>query len=42
MVNYSDPATIAQDFGACAFLSGLESLHWQSDLLVGLFHSDTR
>jgi hypothetical protein len=42
MVNYNDPATIAQDFCACAFSLGLEGLHWQSNLLVGLFHSDTR
>jgi hypothetical protein len=40
MVNYHDPATIAQEAGAHAFPSGFRG--WQLDLLLGLFNSDTR
>ena len=37
MVNFHDPATIAQDYGAYAFPLG--SRGQQRDLLVGLFLS---
>jgi hypothetical protein len=36
MVNYNDPVTIANEFGAYAFPSGFRG--WQPDLLVGLFN----
>ena len=37
MVNYHDPATIAQEYGACAFMSRFGVS--QSDLPIGLFNS---
>ena len=37
MVDYNDPATIAREFGARAFPSGLSGM--QPDLPVGLFNS---
>jgi hypothetical protein len=40
MVNYHDPATIAQQSGAYAFLSGF--MGWQHGLLVVIFDSGTR
>jgi hypothetical protein len=40
MVDYHDPATVAQEFGAYAFPSGFRG--WQHDLLLGLFNSEHR
>ena len=40
MVNFHDPATIAQEYGACAFPSRFGVL--QPDLPIGLFNSDAR
>jgi hypothetical protein len=44
MVNYQNPATIAAEFGACAFLPGLQRLQVATRFLISirLFNSGAR